>query len=294
MKLRDIYAARRPAISVEFFPPKTPQGETSLAQRIPLIKALGPAFCSMTYGAGGATREKTLGWVNRLKNEFALEVMCHITCVCHSRTEIDAILNELKTIGVENIIALRGDPPAGQPCWQSHEDGYDHAIELVKAARAAGGFSVAVAGFPEIHPESQSRESDLRYLKDKVDAGADVIITQLFLDNADYHRYVGEARAIGITVPIVPGIMPFRSVAQLRKFTTQYARSKNGPARIPPELESRLADVENDDDAARALGIEYATRQCKNLLTCGAPGIHFYCLNESKAVEAILKNLNLT
>ncbi|MCX7019785.1 MAG: methylenetetrahydrofolate reductase [NAD(P)H] [Candidatus Sumerlaeota bacterium] len=294
MKLRDIYASRRPVISVEFFPPKTARGEQNLAQRIPLIKALGPAFCSMTYGAGGATREKTLWWAKRLKDEFAVEVMCHITCVGHSRSEIDAILAELKTIGIENIIALRGDPPAGEPCWRPHPEGYNHAAELVRAARAAGDFSIAVAGFPEIHPESQSRESGLRFLKQKTGAGADVIITQLFLDNADYHRYVSDARAIGISIPIVPGIMPFRGADQLRKFTTLYARSKNGPARIPPGLESRLARVENDDDAARALGVEYATEQCKNLLACGAPGIHFYCLNESKAVESILKNLSLS
>jgi methylenetetrahydrofolate reductase (NADPH) len=278
---------------VEFFPPKTPQGEAGLAGRIGRIRELGPAFCSVTYGAGGSTREKTLWWVRRLKNEFGLETMCHLTCVGSSRAEIRAILQQLRGEGIENIIALRGDPPAGQADWLPHPDGFHHAVELVREAREVGGIGIAVAGFPEVHPEAKSAASDLRFLKEKVDAGADAVITQLFLDNGDFYRFVDSARKAGIDVPIVPGIMPFRSVAQLRKFTTMYARTFSGPARIPPKLEKLLPAVENDNDAARRLGIEFATAQCEELLAEGVPGIHFYCLNESLAVDAILQNLRI-
>ncbi|MBX7244999.1 MAG: methylenetetrahydrofolate reductase [NAD(P)H] [Candidatus Sumerlaeaceae bacterium] len=293
MQLKEIYATHNPAISIEFFPPKTPQGDENLAARIAVIRKLQPAFCSVTYGAGGSTRDKTLWWARRLKEEFGFEVMCHLTCVGHSRAEVEEVLRNLKAMGVENIIALRGDPPAGVAEWRPHPDGFHHASELVAAARQIGGFSIAVAGFPELHPEAESRESDLLHLREKVDAGADAIITQLFLDNQDYFRFVDSARATGITVPIVPGILPFRTVAQLRKFTTVYSRTKTGPAHIPERLEARLAQVENDDAAAYQLGIEYATEQCRELLDRGAPGIHFFCLNESHAVETILRNLSL-
>jgi methylenetetrahydrofolate reductase (NADPH) len=293
LQLRDIYAERSPAVSIEFFPPKTPQGEETLASRIPAIKKLNPAFCSVTYGASVNTREGTLKWVRRLKEEFGLEVMCHLTCVSQSKDEINGVLGKLRAMGVENIIALRGDPPKGESQWTAHANGYHHASELVAAAKAMGCFSVAVAGFPEYHPEAVSREADLRYLKEKVDAGADAIITQLFFDNEDYFRYVNEARAVGITVPIVPGILPFRTVADLRRFTTLYARSMTGDARVPPALEARLEPIGNDDDGAARLGIEYAAEQCQGLLSRGAPGIHFYCMNESRAVEAILKGLAL-
>lgn len=291
MRLRDIYASIQPAISIEFFPPKTAQGDANLESRLPRIKQLHPAFCSVTYGAAGSSRDKTLSWVKRLKHDFAFEVMCHLTCVGQSRSEIDSVLQELQDAQVENIIALRGDPPAGVAEWTPHPEGYHYAAELVRAAKDKG-FSIAVAGFPEGHPESPGREAGIRHLKEKVDAGADAIVTQLFLDNSDYYAFVEDARAAGIDVPIVPGILPFRTVAQLRKFTTVYARTMTGPARVPAQLETRLATVENNDEAAYQLGIDYATEQCRDLLRNGVPGIHFYCLNESQAVEAILKNLN--
>lgn len=292
MRLGDIYARCRPAISIEFFPPKTSQGEANLAARIPAIRQLRPAFCSVTYGAAGSTRDRTLWWTDRLKNEFGMEVMCHLTCVGQSRGEIRAMLGKLRESGIENIIALRGDPPAGDADWTPHPDGYRHAIELVRAAREYG-FAVAVAGFPECHPEADSRSQYLDHLAEKAAAGADVIVTQLFLDNADYASLVDGLRQRSITTPVVPGILPFKTVAQLRKFTTVYARSMSGPARIPAALEKRLAAVENDDAAAQQLGIDYATEQIRELLAMGAPGIHFYCLNESHAVEAILARLNL-
>jgi len=290
VKLPEIYAHRRPAISVEFFPPKTSAGETLLAQRLKRFRELNPAFCSITYGAGGSTREKTLEWARRLRNEYGFETMCHLTCVGHSRDELRAILESLWANSIENIIALRGDPPRGQDNWQPHPDGLHHAVELVRLARSIAPFGIAVAGFPEGHPESPSEQDDLRYLKEKVDAGADVVITQLFFDNNDYFHFVEAARAIGVRVPIVPGIMPFRTIAQLEKFTTLYARTRNGPARVPEKLQKRLEGISSDEEAAR-LGIAYAIEQCEELLDRGVPGIHFYCLNESDAVDGILQSL---
>ncbi|MGC8741724.1 MAG: methylenetetrahydrofolate reductase [NAD(P)H] [Candidatus Sumerlaeaceae bacterium] len=289
--MREIYQQKKTAISIEFFPPKTEVGDLALASRIEDFRAFEPAFCSITYGAGGSTRERTLLWARRLKHEFGLETMCHLTCVGHSRDELRRILEQLRDDGIENIMALRGDPPKGQSNWQPHPDGFAHAIELVRLARSIADFGIGVAGFPEVHPEATSPEDDLLHLKEKVDAGADAVITQLFFDNADYWRFVERARRIGITVPIVPGIMPFRSVAQLEKFTTVYARTYYGAARVPSSLKRRLAEVENDSDAAARLGIAYATQQCRELLDGGVPGIHFYCLNESDAVGEILRNL---
>lgn len=291
MRLHDIYSDP-PVISVEFFPPKTEEGDARLAERIPAIKRLRPDYVSVTYGAGGSNRDRTLGWVRRLKEEFDLDVMCHLTCVGQSRAELEAVLDQLQEMNVDKIIALRGDPPRGTTEWRPHPEGFRHAVELVRLA-AGRGFSVAVAGFPEIHPESESRESDLAYLKQKVDAGAESITTQLFFDNDAYYRFVEGARAIGITVPIVPGILPFRTVSELRRFCNVYSRTKNGPARIPEELEACLADVENDDAAAEKLGIDFATAQCRELLDNGAPGLHFFCLNESRIVETIMSRLQL-
>jgi methylenetetrahydrofolate reductase (NADPH) len=291
LHLRDIYAGDQPAISIEFFPPKTPQGEANLESRLPRIKQLGPAFCSVTYGAAGTTRDKTLWWVKHLKNEHGFEVMCHLTCVGQSRAEVESILCELWDAGVRNIIALRGDPPAGCSEWTPHPEGFHYALELVGAAKRCGDFSIAVAGFPEGHPEAGTQQHGMMRLKEKVDAGADAIITQLFLDNEDYYRFVADARKAGITVPIVPGILPFKSVAQVRKFTTVYARTLSGEAKVPKILAQRLDLVADDDEAAARLGIEYATEQVTDLLKNDVPGIHFYCLNESQAVEAILRNI---
>jgi methylenetetrahydrofolate reductase (NADPH) len=289
MRLKDIYALG-PALSIEFFPPKSAEAEADLVARIPGFQSLNPAFVTVTYGAGGSSRERTLGWARRLRHEFGFEVLCHLTCVGQSRAEIDEVLTILQNDGIDKIIALRGDPPKGVANWQPHPDGYHHSIELVKAA-VARGFSVAVAGFPEVHPEAVDAESDIRFLAEKVAAGAESVTTQLFYDNNDYWSFVDRARAAGVTVPIVPGILPFRSVAEIRRFTQVYARTKNGPARIPEELEQRLAEVEGNPEAEAELGIAYATEQVTDLLRNGAPGVHFYCLNESRAVEQILGRL---
>ena len=287
MKLADLYARPGLTLSVEFFPPKTDKGEENLFNEIEIIKRLNPAFCSVTYGAGGSTREKTVELVDRIHRESCLEVMCHLTVVGQSKDEARSILKKLKHKGIENLIALSGDPPQGMADWRPHPDGFHHAVELVREAVALGGFSVAVAGFPEVHPRAVSRAADLKYMRDKIDAGAVAIITQLFFDNDDYYRYVEDVRKLGITVPIVPGVLPILSAPQVRRFTALCC------AKIPAPLERELAKVENDDDAAVKLGIEYASRQCEALIKFGAPGIHFYSLNKSLSLRAIHKNLCL-
>jgi methylenetetrahydrofolate reductase (NADPH) len=287
VKLADLYARPGLTLSVEFFPPKTDKGEENLFNEIEIIKRLNPAFCSVTYGAGGSTREKTVDLVDRIHRECCLEVMCHLTVVGQSKDEARSILKKLKHKGIENLIALGGDPPQGMADWRPHPDGFHHAVELVREAVALGGFSVAVAGFPEVHPRAVSRAADLKYMKDKIDAGAVAIITQLFFDNDDYYRYVEDVRKLGITVPIVPGVLPILSAPQVRRFTALCC------AKIPAPLERELDKVENDDDAAVQLGIEYASRQCEALIKFGAPGIHFYSLNKSLSVRAICKNLCL-
>jgi len=292
-KLRDIYARDGLTFSIEFFPPKTPEGMDSLFAELQELKKLDPAFVSVTYGAGGTTQSKTLQVVRAMKYREKLEVMCHVTIVNQPLKDVKAVLGDLWGSEVENIIALAGDPPEGASApWKAHPDGYRNARELIDVARRGQAgwydfFSIAVAGFPEVHPRAPSRESDLKYLKEKVDAGADVVITQLFFDNDDFFRFVEDARAIGINVPIVPGVLPIRSVAQVRRFTKLCA------AKIPPRLEALLAKVEDDDEAATQLGIEYATEQCEGLIEYGVPGLHFYSLNKARSVVAIHENLNL-
>jgi 5,10-methylenetetrahydrofolate reductase, prokaryotic form len=287
VKLADLYARPGLTLSVEFFPPKTDKGEENLFREIEIIKRLKPAFCSVTYGAGGSTREKTVDLVDRIHRECGLEVMCHLTVVGQSKDDARAVLKKLKKKGIQNLLALGGDPPQGMTDWKPHPDGFHYAVELVREAKTLGGFSIAVAGFPEVHPRAESRASDLRFLKEKVDAGAVAVITQLFFDNEDFYRFAEDLRNLGVTVPIVPGILPVLSAPQVRRFTTLCC------SKIPPRLESELAKVENDDDAAVEVGIEYATEQCEDLIQYGVPGIHFYSLNKSHSLQAICKNLRL-
>lgn len=287
MKLREIYARPGPTFSIEFFPPKTEKGDESLFQEIAALKALHPAFCSVTYGAGGSTRARTVDLVDRIHRECGLEVMCHLTVVGQSKAEVRSVLTRLKEMKIENIIALGGDPPLGVEEWRPHPDGFHHSIELVQEALSHDWFSIAVAGFPEVHPRAESREADLEYLKRKVDAGADVVITQLFFDNEDFYRYAEDLGKRGVRVPIVPGLLPILSAAQVRRFVSLCG------SKIPRELERRLAQVENDGEGAAQLGIDYAARQCQGLLAFGAPGIHFYSLNKSRSIRAIFANLGL-
>jgi methylenetetrahydrofolate reductase (NADPH) len=287
VRIADLYAQPGLTLSVEFFPPKTDKGVEALFSEIEIIKTLRPAFCSVTYGAGGSTRDKTVDLVTRIHRDCHLEVMCHLTVVGQSKDEARAVLMKLKQNGIENIIALGGDPPQGVDEWKPHPDGFHYAVELVREATAIGGFSIAVAGFPEVHPRAASRAADLYYLKEKVDAGAVAVITQLFFDNEDYYRFVEDAQKLGIKVPIVPGVLPILSAPQVRRFTALCC------AKIPPRLGKKLAEVENDDGAAVEVGIDHATRQCEGLIKFGAPGLHFYSLNKSHSLQAICKNLGL-
>ncbi|MBM2802130.1 MAG: Methylenetetrahydrofolate reductase [Deltaproteobacteria bacterium] len=287
MKLADLYARPGLTLSVEFFPPKTEKGEENLFNEIEIIKRVKPSFYSVTYGAGGSTREKTVDLVDTIHSGCGLEVMCHLTVIGQSKDEARAVLKRLKEKGIENLLALGGDPPQGMTDWQPHPDGFHHAIELVREAITLGGFSVAVAGFPEVHPRAVSRDSDLKFLKEKVDAGAAAILTQLFFANDDFFRFADDLRKLGVTVPIIPGILPILSASQVRRFTSLCG------SKIPSALEQQLVKVESDDDAAVELGIEYATRQCEGLIQYGVRGLHFYSLNKAYSLVAICKNLAL-
>ncbi|WP_051341952.1 methylenetetrahydrofolate reductase [NAD(P)H] [Pseudonocardia spinosispora] len=281
-RIADIYARPGQVLSIEFWPPKTERGEENLFQEIKRLTTLNPAYCSMTYGAGGSTRDKTVELVCRIEREFGIDMMCHLTVVDQSRAEVMGVLDRLREGGVRNIIALGGDPAPGAE-WAPHPEGYAYAHELV--TEAIKDFSVAVAGFPEVHPRAESRESDLRFLKAKVDAGACAVITQLFFDNNDFYRFVEDARRIGIDVPIVPGMMPIRSAAQIQRI------AKLCGARIPSALNEQLESLVGDDEAAVRFGIDYTTEQCQQLLAFGVPGFHFYALNKADAVLEIHRRL---
>lgn len=291
--IRDIYAEKKasgkPVISFEFFPPKTDEGDrTLLEKQIPALRAAHPDFCSVTYGAGGSTREKTLMIVDRIQREHGLTALAHLTCVNHTRAEVQALLDKIAVIGGKNILALRGDPPGGG-AFQPTPGGFEFSSQLVEFIRAAGNFSIGVAGFPEGHIANPGgRQADWMHLKEKVEAGADFVLTQLFFDNADFFAFRDFVTArLGVSVPIVPGIISILSAAQITKFT-QLCGSK-----IPPALRARLDELGADDEATLKFGIEYATRQCEELLRAGVPGLHFYTLNKAHTTVQIVKNLGL-
>lgn len=286
MRLRELYKSKKLDISIELFPPKTQEGVEKLFEKVQELKTFHPSFFSMTYGAAGSTSNLTLELVNRLKNQEKVETMCHLTIVGQSKIQIHQILDYLQQFGITNIIALRGDPPKGQMQFEHHSEGYQHAIDLVRVAKKRK-FSVAVAGFPEMHPDSPNRESDIRYLKEKVDAGADVIITQLFFDNQHFFEYLEHVRKAGISIPVIPGLLPILSVSQVQRFTT-LSKSK-----IPPHVQNELEKHRDDDKAATQYGIELTTHQCEGLMKAGVPGLHFYALNKSYSVQTVLKNLGL-
>ena len=287
MRIDDLFGREEPVFSFEFFPPKTPAGEANLFAGIEELRDLDPAYVSVTYGAGGTTRDTTLDVVTRIRGEYGLEAMAHFTCVNATVDQLRAELNRFREAGVENVLALRGDPPAGQTRWTKTEGGFEHSRELVGLLNAEYDFTVAGACFPETHVHASSAEDDLRHLRDKVDAGVSFLVTQLFFDNADYVDFVARARAIGIDVPIVPGIMPITNVAQIKRVTELCGSA------LPDSLVARLEAHADDPEAVTDLGVAYATLQCAELLALGAPGIHFYTLNRSPATRAILSALKL-
>jgi methylenetetrahydrofolate reductase (NADPH) len=277
----------RPVFSFEFFPPKTEEGLQTLFNAIGELRSLRPDFVSVTYGAGGSTATKTIEIVSRIKEEYGIEAMAHFTCVGSTVDDLRATLDEMVQVGVDNVLALRGDPPAGQEEWTKTEGGLEYSRELVELIRGGYPFSIGAACFPETHVHATSAEDDLYYLKEKVDAGAGFLVTQLFFDNALYFDFVRRARDIGIEVPIVPGIMPITNVNQLERITSMCG------ATIPARLRRELVTRADQPDAVGDFGVAYATMQCAELLRGGAPGIHFYTLNRSPATRAILSALKL-
>ena len=290
--IRDMFAparaAGRPVISFEFFPTKTEEGERTLLEKtIPALRQLNPDFCSVTYGAGGSTREKTLMIVDRIQRDQHLTTMAHLTCVNATAAETRGMLEQARELGVKNILALRGDPPDGAE-FKKTEGGFEYSYQLVRFIREAGGYSIGVAGFPEGHVAcKEGKQADWQRLKHKIDHGADFVITQLFFNNRDYFEFRDVLTGLGVTVPLIPGIIPILSTAQIKRFVALCG------ADLPKPLVAELERRGDDDEAVTRFGIEYATKQCDELLREGVPGIHFYTLNKARSTTEILKNLRL-
>lgn len=274
-------------ISFEVFPPKTEAAMDNLRKILPDLVALDPTYMTVTYGALGSTRERTLEIAALIKRDYGMESACHLTCVGSSRADIERIVDEIRGSGLENIVALRGDPPKGETAFVPPPDGHAHANELVAHIRGFAGQNVgiAVAGYPEKHIEAPDLASDLANLKRKVDAGADVVITQLFYDNADYFDFVTACRARGITTPIVAGLLPVLSTKQIRRITSLCG------SKIPPALHAALEQAGDDDLGAEQVGVQHCVAQASELLTRGVPGIHFYVLNKSSHMKRIMEQL---
>jgi methylenetetrahydrofolate reductase (NADPH) len=290
MKIRELFATGRKLFSFEFFPPKTEVGATNLEKTVRELADLQPAFVSVTYGAGGSTRDRTVELVTRIQKSDGICAMAHLTCIGAGRTEIAAVLDRLIEGGIENVIALRGDMPAGQTSYQILADGLPFASDLVGFIRQRYGDRLCIAGacYPEGHIECRDPDADLRHLVTKVRAGVDFLVTQLFFDNRHYFDFVKRARAAGITVPIVPGIMPITNLASVERMTKMCGTT------IPPALLAELDRRRDDATAVQQLGVAQATAQCVDLLHGGAPGIHFYTLNQSPATRMILTALKAT
>jgi methylenetetrahydrofolate reductase (NADPH) len=291
--IRDIYqnarTAGQPVLSVEFFPTKTEEGERALFEKtIPALLAIQPSYCSVTYGAGGSTRDKTLGIVDRIQREHSLPAMMHLTCVNSTKDELGSVLAAARERDIRNVLALRGDPPGGAEFVKT-EGGFEYSRELVAFVREQGGFSIGTAGFPEGHIAcTAGKQQDWTYLAEKVQAGADFVLTQLFFDNTDFYEFYDHmVGKLGVTVPIIPGIMPILSAGQTKRFVALCG------AKLPAPFLRRLEELGDDDAAVTAYGIEYATEQCASLLEYGVAGLHFYTLNKSHSIVQIARNLGL-
>ncbi len=286
MKIKDILQEKR-TVSCEFFPPREEDGIPAVFRAIDRVSAFNPDFISVTYGAGGSTRAFTERITTQVKQDTDLEVMAHLTCVAQTKDEVQGVLERLDDAGIENVIALRGDPPRGEAAFVPVEGGFHHATELIEHIRAHFGFGLAAACYPEGHTESPDLDWDIRYAREKVDRGADFLISQLFYDNRYFFDFLERAEQAGINVPIIPGVLPILNTAQIRRFTSLCG------ATIPAELDRQLEQYADDDNTVRELGIEYATNQVRELWDEGVPGVHFYVLNRSYSVSRILSNLNL-
>ena len=286
MRIGESYEGDRPVFSVEFFPPKTDQGAENLMRAAAELKqAAQPDFISVTYGAGGTTRDRTFEVVKRVQSELGIRAMAHQTCVAATRNDIASCIERLWNAGITNVLALRGDPPEGEESFTPPENGYAHATDLIEWLRENTEREVGAACYPEKHPESLGLEDDIKWTAYKVEVGASFLISQLFFDNANYFSFVESLREEGVKVPIVPGIMPITNVSQIERFTRMCG------ATIPEELAERLHAVQDDPAVVMATGIEHAIKQCRELLDKGAPGLHFYTLNKSHATRSILAAL---
>jgi methylenetetrahydrofolate reductase (NADPH) len=287
MRIDAILATTTPVFSFEFFPPRTPEGVETLFETVETLKPLEPSFVSVTYGAGGATRDGTVEIVGRIKSEHRLETMAHLSCVGETTDGLIEILDRLQADGLENVLALRGDPPRGEAEFKRPEGGLDCAADLAAFISERYEFAIGGACFPEVHPEAPNLQADLAYLKTKVTSGASFLVTQLFFDNRVYFDFVRAARAAGIEVPIIPGVIPIGGYAQIKRFCDLCA------ATIPPPLAEAMEALGGDQEAEAELGTAYAARQCEELLAAGAPGIHFYTLNKAPATRAVLGALRV-
>jgi methylenetetrahydrofolate reductase (NADPH) len=289
LRLRELYDRQQPTISFEFFPPKTPEAEETLfRETVPALKKLGPSFISVTYGAGGGTRDSTLRIVNRVRSEFGMESMAHLTCVGSTQDMLAAVLDQAKALGIENILSLRGDPPRGQTSFTPVAGGFKNAVELIAFVKKWNCFGIGAACYPEGHVECSDKKLDWDRAAAKVDAGAEFLISQLFYDYSDFlemEDYLRNKRKV--TVPIIPGVLPFLSTEQIKRFTALCG------AKLPGPLLARLEALAADDESVRQCGVELCTDMCRALLDHGVPGIHFYCLNRVPSCTEIMKNLGL-
>lgn len=288
MKIDELLPHRRPCISFEFFPPKTDAGVENLLETIRSLRILNPGFVSVTYGAGGSSRARTLEVVARVKRELDIEPMAHVTCTGHSQTELTALFSDLRDAGVENIMALRGDPPRGQTAFEAHPDGFRYAEELIAMLSQRFSFSIGAAAYPEKHPEAQSLDADVANAVRKVRAGASFLVTQFFFENDVYFDYVDRVRAAGVDVPVIPGIMPITSYGAIANMLAM-----NG-GKMPQSLLAELEARRDEPDAIADLGVAFTALQCRELLQRGAPGLHFYTLNKSPATRAVVSALIAT
>lgn len=286
MRLPEVFSAGELNVSIEIFPPKTPEGDEALRRHLQTLVEHNPAFVSCTYGAGGSTRDRTMSWCLEIQNELGRTAMAHFTCVGSTRAELTNWLDQAAEAGIHNIMALRGDPPGGADSFQAVEGGLSYANELVELIRAhPGQFGVGVAGYPEKHIEAPSLDVDLQNLKRKVDAGADAVFTQLFFENASFLKFRDHCDKLGINVPIIPGIMPITDFGRIKRITSMCGTI------FPESLAKQLEAVQDDSEAQFQIGVDYAIRQCEELRANGVPGIHFYALNKSQACQKILEAL---